>query len=130
MQVEIASIRIHDRIRKDLDEIDDLADSMKRFGQFHPIVITSKNVLIAGRRRLAAAKALGWATIEATVAEPADAMRLLEMEIEENVQRSPLKREELEDAYAKLDRLRHPGFFRRLWNAISAFFYSLFHASR
>jgi len=129
VQVEIATIRIRKRVRKDLEDIDQLADSLHRFGQLHPIAITRRNVLISGRRRLEAAKSLGWNTVEAVVIEGANVAKRLELELEENVQRRPLKRDELESALEKLERLKHPGFFRRIWNAIARFFRALFGIS-
>lgn len=126
MQVEIASIRIRKRIRKELQDIDQLADSMNRFGQLHPISITRKKILVAGRRRLEAAKTLGWSTIEALVITRSDAAKRLEVEIEENIQRCPLKREELETALERLERLKHPGFLRRIWNSFVNFLRRLF----
>ena len=36
-------------------------------GLLHPIVVTSDNILIAGARRLAAVKALGWEEVPVTV---------------------------------------------------------------
>lgn len=126
MQVEIASIRVRKRVRKELEDIDQLADSLHRFGQLHPVSITRRNVLISGRRRVEAAKSLGWTMIDAIVIDKASAARRLELELEENVQRCPLKREELEGALEKLERLKHPGFFRSLWNSICAFFRALF----
>jgi len=109
------------RVRKELRDIDQLAESLNRFGQLHPIVITRRKVLISGRRRLEAAKTLGWTNIEATVLGRSDAAQRLELELEENVQRVPLGRDELEAAIERLERLRHPGFFMRIWNAIVRF---------
>jgi len=126
VQVEIASIRVRKRVRRELRDIDQLADSMKRFGQLHPIVITPKKVLISGRRRLEAARVLGWSAIEAMVIGQCDAAKRLEIELDENVQRYPLGRDELGYALEKLDKLRNPGFFRRIWNAIVGFFRRLF----
>jgi len=126
MQIEIASIRVRRRVRQRLDDIDQLAESLDRLGQLHPIVITKRRVLVSGRRRLEAAKTLGWTTIEASVLGRSDAARRLELEIEENVQRVPLSREEIASALERLERLRNPGFLRRIWNAIVAFFRRLF----
>jgi len=126
VQVDIASIRIRKRVRKELQDIDQLADSMNRFGQLHPISITRMKVLVAGRRRLEAAKILGWSTIEALVIGRGDAAKRLEIELEENIQRCPLKREELETALERLERLKHPGFFRRIFNALAGFIRRLF----
>ncbi len=126
MQVEISRIKLKKRLRKDLGEIEGLADSMARFGQLHPLVLTKRYVLVSGRRRLEAAKSLGWSTIEAIMLEGRSKAQLLELELDENVYRSPLTRDELEEGLAKLDRLRNPGFFARIWNAIRAFFARLF----
>lgn len=128
MQVAIASIRVRKRIRKELVGIEDLAESLNRFGQLHPIVITRRKTLVSGRRRLEAAKSIGWTTIEATILGTADAERRLELELEENIQRLPLKHDEIEAALTRLDRIRNPGFFRRIWNAIVHFVRRLFNA--
>jgi N6-adenosine-specific RNA methylase IME4 len=50
-----------------MGDIDGLAASMADLGLLHPIVIRPDNVLIAGERRLLAAKLLGWETIPVTV---------------------------------------------------------------
>ncbi|HAE21142.1 MAG TPA: chromosome partitioning protein ParB [Spirochaetaceae bacterium] len=126
MQVDISRIKLKKRLRKDLGEIEGLADSMARFGQLHPLVLTKRYVLVSGRRRLEAAKSLGWSTIEAIMLEGRSKAQLLELEIDENVYRSALTRDELEEGLAKLDRLRNPGFFARIWNAIRDFFARLF----
>lgn len=126
MQVEISSIRVRRRVRRELQNIDQLADSLKRFGQLHPISITRRKMLVAGRRRLEAARTLGWSTIEATVISCGTPAARLEFELEENLQRCPLKREELEAALERLEKLKHPGFFRRFWNAVTGFFRRLF----
>lgn len=126
MQVDITRIKLKKRLRKDLGEIEGLADSMARFGQIHPLVLTKRYVLVSGRRRLEAAKSLGWSTVEAIMLEGRSRAQLLELEIDENVYRSALTRDELEEGLAKLDRLRNPGFFARIWNAIRDFFARLF----
>ena len=48
------------------------------------------------------------------------------MELEENIQRSPFTKDELIEGYERLEKLRHPGFFRRIWNFIVNFFKRLF----
>ncbi|MCL2479140.1 MAG: ParB N-terminal domain-containing protein [Treponema sp.] len=126
MQVLISDIKIKKRIRKDLGNIASLAESLKKYGQISPILITKKNVLIAGERRLEAAKSLGWKTINAVIADAAGTLEKLELEIEENVQRQPFTAQEETEATNKLNRLRNPGFFRRIWNAIIGFFRRLF----
>jgi len=126
MQIEIESIKVKDRIRQDMGDITTLAESMKRYGQISPIVITSNYVLIAGGRRLEAARSLGWSTINAVVAEIPDALTKLEYEVEENLQRRDFSREELKNAYEKINELKNPSLFRRIINAIARFFKRLF----
>jgi ParB family chromosome partitioning protein len=126
MLVPIEDIKVKKRIRKDMGNIAALADSMKRFGQISPILITKKNVLIAGGRRLEAARSLGWRTINAVVAEIPDKLTKLEYEIEENLQRRDFTPSETEEAMRKLTRLRNPSIFLRIWNAIVRFFKWLF----
>lgn len=126
MQVDIESIRIKKRVRKELKDIDLLAESLNRFGQLHPITITRGKVLVSGRRRLAAAQSLGWKTIDALILEQSTAARRLQLELEENLQRCPLSQDELDSALEKLERLKYPGFIRRCWNAIVAFFMRIF----
>jgi ParB family chromosome partitioning protein len=126
MQVLIKDIIVKKRIRKDLGDISALAESMKRYGQISPITISRANVLIAGGRRLEAAKYLGWRTINAAIIDAPEKLVKLELEIEENVQRRDFTGEELVKATKQLYRLRNPGFLRRLWNAVVRFFKWLF----
>ncbi|QQO10965.1 ParB N-terminal domain-containing protein [Breznakiella homolactica] len=126
MQVPIEDIIVKKRIRQDMGNIDALADSMRRLGQISPIAITKNNVLIAGGRRLEAARALGWRTINAIIVEIPDTASKLEYEIEENIQRQDFTSEEITEASKQLNKLKHPGFFRRIWMAIVRFFKKLF----
>jgi len=126
MQVPVKDIIVRKRIRKDMGDITILAESLKRHGQISPIVISKKNVLIAGGRRLEAAKSLGWRTINAVILENSTELSRLELEVEENTQRRDFTMDELADATKKLYRLQNPGFFRRIWNAIVRFFKWLF----
>ena len=126
MQVLIADIRVKKRIRKEMGDITALADSLKKFGQINPIVITKNNVLVAGERRLTAAKSIGWKTINAVIVELDGPLAKLEYEVEENLQRQEFSAQEEADAKKKLYRLRNPGFFRRILNAIIYFFKRLF----
>ncbi|HIW35955.1 MAG TPA: ParB N-terminal domain-containing protein [Candidatus Treponema faecavium] len=126
MKVSIDSIVVQKRIRKDLGNLEPLQDSLKRYGLLNPITINSKNELIAGERRLEAAKALGWTQIQAVVVDPPDEITQLELEIEENTQRMPFTDEELLAGYTKLEKLRNPSFFRMLWQKLVRFFRKLF----
>jgi ParB family chromosome partitioning protein len=116
MQIPVDDIKVKNRIRKDMGNLTALADSMNRIGQINPIVITGNNTLLAGGRRLAAAKLLGWRTINAIVASLPEGVSELEFEIEENDERLDFNPEESEQARRRLHRLRHPWFLRRFWN--------------
>ena len=126
MQVPIKDIIVRRRIRKEMKDIEALADSLKRYGQISPIVINKKNILIAGGRRLEAAKYLGWRTINVIISESNNELSRLELEVEENVQRHDFTMEEVAEATKRIYRLRNPGFFRRILNAIIRFFKWLF----
>ncbi len=130
MQIEISRIIIKNRVRKNLGDLSSLMESIRRHGLMNPVVINSRNELIAGHRRTEAARRLGWAQIEARVVDGTDAAQLVEMEIEENTQRKNLTSDEITDAYLRLDRLRNPGFFTRVWKAIVRFFQRLFGKRR
>jgi len=126
MLVQINDIKVKKRIRKDMGDIAALADSMKRFGQISPILITKNNVLIAGGRRLEAARSLGWSTINAVVAEIPDEVSKLEYELEENIQRRNFSQTETIEAAKRIYSLRNPSLFRRIITAIAGFFRRLF----
>jgi len=126
MLIPLEDIKVKKRIRKEMGDIDSLAESLKRFGQINPVVITKKNVLIAGERRLEAARLLGWRTINAVVADIPDEVTKLEYEMEENIQRRDFTKEEEEEGIRKIIKLKNPNFFRRLINAIMGFLKRLF----
>ncbi len=59
-------IRIPERHRKDMGDLDGLARSIERIGLLHPIGITQLGKLVYGERRLRAVRdVLGWAAIPA-----------------------------------------------------------------
>jgi len=126
MQVPIESIKVKKRIRQEMGDISALAESMKHYGQISPIVINSDKVLIAGGRRLEAARSLGWSSINAVIAEITDELTMLEYEREENIQRANFTPAEETTANEKIHDLQNPPFFRRIWNAIARFFKRLF----
>ena len=126
MQVLIKDIKIKKRVRKDLGDLEMLKDSLKRFGLMNPITINSQNELVAGHRRLEAAKALGWISIDAVQVDTKDKLLLLELELEENVQRKPFTDDELYDGYEALEKLRNPSFFTKLLMKLQSFFEKVF----
>lgn len=90
MLYDINAITIRDRHRKQLGNIDALAESISQIGLLHPIVIKADGTLIAGERRLAAYQRLGHTQIPATIAEHInDIYTALQAERDENTCRKP-----------------------------------------
>ena len=67
-----------------------LAKSMDTYGLIHPIVVRDDGMLVAGGRRLEAAKKLGWKSIPATPISKLSDEQLREIELEENIRREGL----------------------------------------
>lgn len=121
MQVLVDSIKVPDRVRKDLGNLDSLMESLKTCGQLNPITVTRDMQLVAGFRRLTAARNLGWKMITANVVDAADAARILQMEMEENFCRKDFTPEELLAGYKRLEELRHPKLTKRIVSALKKF---------
>jgi N6-adenosine-specific RNA methylase IME4 len=82
--IKISGIIIDKRFRKTLGDLKPLMESMDNLGLLHPIVISKDKRLIAGQRRVEAAKKLGWTSIPATVV---DLKEVLRGELDENAVR-------------------------------------------
>ena len=126
MQVNIKDIIVKKRARKDEGDLTTLMESLDKIGQLNPIILNSKMELIAGYRRLTAAKKLGWTKISATIIEIHDKADMLAIEIDENVQRLAFDDADLAEAYKKLQKLRRKNIFVRIWLKIKEFFKKLF----
>lgn len=115
MLVQIKDIKIKKRVRKDLGNLEDLKDSMKIYGLMNPITLNSRYELIAGERRLQSAIQLGWTSINANIIDNLTEVDQLEMEIEENNQRKEFTDAELMEGYKRLQRLRKPNIFYKIY---------------
>lgn len=91
--IPIEMILIKERFREDKGEIELFAEDLKENGQITPIVVQpipgkrDKVRLMAGERRVLAAKHLGWTTIRAESRAGDDREGTLKVELSENVQR-------------------------------------------
>lgn len=83
----LADIKVGDRARKDMGDIEALARSIQEHGLLHPVVVLRDGTLVAGGRRLAAAGMLGMEEVPVTVVDVAD---LLSAERDENEVRKNL----------------------------------------
>jgi ParB family chromosome partitioning protein len=114
-KLAINKIRIRDRFRKNLGDIDSLAASIDEVGLLHPIVVRPDGRLIAGERRLAACRTLGRTCVPVTFV---DLKEVIRGEFAENAERKDFLPSEidairrallsLEKAAAK-ERQRHHG---------------------
>lgn len=113
-------IVVTQRYRKDMGDLFALAASIKEVGLLHPVVVDSRGTLVAGQRRLAALRSLGWVDVPVTIAESIDgAVKALMAERDENTCRKdmvfsemlPLKHaiEELERPKAAERAIQAPG---------------------
>jgi len=90
------------RTSKVEEGIDELAESIKRFGLLHSVTVFPKEgkyILVAGQRRLLAVKELGWQEIPAKVLPAAlDPVEAKAISFSENFMRRDLTRAEKKDA--------------------------------
>ena len=78
------------RQRRELEGIEELANSIKLNGLINPIVIADDNTLIAGERRLTACKTLGWDTIPVRRLSSLTGPERERIELAENIDRQDL----------------------------------------
>jgi ParB family chromosome partitioning protein len=88
------------------EELQDLTASIREHGVLQPLIVTpgdmqGRYILIAGERRLQAARLAGLASVPVLVRQATDQQRL-ELAIIENVQRSDLSALEQAEAYRQL----------------------------
>ncbi len=115
MLIQIKDIKIKKRVRKDLGDLGALKESLKLYGLMNPITLNKNYELIAGERRLQAAKQLGWTSINANIIDNLTEIEQLEMELEENNQRKEFTEKELLEGYKRLERLKNPNIFYKIF---------------
>src|ERR1019366_7241713 len=67
--MKIDQIDVGFRYRKDLGDLRSLSESIAEVGLLHPVVVTPEGRLIAGQRRLAACRSMGWEGVSVTVVD-------------------------------------------------------------
>lgn len=94
--VDIESVRVNGRFRKDLGDLEGLKRSISEVGLLHPVTVTADGVLVAGQRRLEALRQLGWRSVPIRVMKDlAEAGELLAAERDENTCRLDMKPSEM-----------------------------------
>ena len=105
--VPIDSITVEEgRQRRKLEQIDELAASIKRNGLLHPIVVLRDGKLVAGERRLTAMKELGEKEIPVHYLDELAPFEAKAIELEENIKRVNLTWKESCLAAAEYHELR------------------------
>jgi ParB family chromosome partitioning protein len=89
----------------DQDSLQQLADSLKRNGMIQPLVVKQSDsgfTIIAGERRLRAARIAGLKEVPVVLMDEVDEPRMLELALVENLQREDLNPLEAAEAYHTL----------------------------
>ena len=84
-RIPVSAVHVSSRIRKDIGDIEALAEDLQKHGLINPITVmdcqNGTYQLIAGLRRLEAAKLIHMVELRATVLSPIQAEEMLEIEI-------------------------------------------------
>lgn len=116
--VALDEIVIDERDREEFGNIEELADSIKTVGLLHPVVVTAGFQLVAGDRRLAAVRHLGWDRVPVTIVDLTNAADVLKAEFDENTCRKPLTPWEASRARERRSRILAEDAKRRQTEAI------------
>jgi len=107
LERKIDSITIGVRHRQNLGDLAALAASMDTLGMLQPITITPDGLLVCGRRRLEAARQLGWPTIKVWVRSGISGeLTYLLAQQHENSMRKPLSPLEAESLFREIQALQ------------------------
>jgi ParB family chromosome partitioning protein len=102
-------IRVGSRYRKDLGDLDSLVESIRDLGMLHAILVTPGHELIAGARRLAAAKQVGLQSVPVRIMNNLDdAVGRLKAERDENTCRLDFQPGEAVALGLRLEELERP----------------------
>lgn len=100
-----------DRQRKEMKGIEELARSLAAVGLINPLVVTEDLVLVAGERRLTAAKSISWTHIDVRLVTDLTPNEAKIIEFEENAKRLDLSWQEVASAvlsYHEAQVAEHP----------------------
>ncbi|TGK09891.1 chromosome partitioning protein ParB [Leptospira fletcheri] len=115
MKIRVSDIKVKNRIRKDLGELQSLRNSIQTLGLLHPIIIDLDNKLVSGERRLECVKSLGWEYVDVRIVDVQSKKERVLIEAEENNVRLPFSLEEQERVKKLLKRYSYTGILGRFW---------------
>lgn len=123
-EIPIDAIKVSNRVREDYGDINALAASLKTSGQHVPIIVDEKYHLLAGGRRLQAAKLLSWTKINACVVDGLTPLQKLDVEVQENLMRKDFTEAEILKSIEMKRRLMRRPWYRVIWDFIKKIFSS------
>jgi len=96
-------------VRREMGDLDALANSVRRLGLLFPVLINRRGILISGSRRVAACRAAGITRVPALIVDVDETdIAAVDIQCQENVCRKDLTMAELQD---EIDRKK--AFLRR-----------------
>ena len=99
----VDAITVGARHRKDLGDLQPLADSIDQYGLLQPLTISEEGTLICGARRLAAIKQLGWRQVNVWVRVGlSDRLSAMMAERDDNICHKQFTKLELADLYEEM----------------------------
>lgn len=112
--VPLSDVQVGPRLRGEDGPLLNLICSIEKVGLLHPVVLNSRLELVAGGRRLAAVRRLGWTEVPAVIVTTLDeAAVALRAELEENTCREPLTPTEIVRRGRELEMIERPEAFER-----------------
>ena len=128
-KIAVDKVKVSDRVREDYGDMETLKNSINKYGLLNPIIIDSKFNLIAGARRLRAAKELKLQEIEASIIDETTRLVQFDMEMQENLVRKDFTEDEIHKSIDMKKRLlRKPlatrliEWFKKIWHSLTSLF--------
>lgn len=90
IELDITKIKEGERFRKEYGDLEEFAENIKDMGIVQPITITENYTLVAGGRRLRAAKLAGLEKVPCIIRYGSDELDLRQVELVENLHRQNL----------------------------------------
>jgi ParB family chromosome partitioning protein len=108
--VKLSDIVVNGRFRKEMGNIDELANSIKEKGLIQPISVNEQLHLLAGGRRYTACTKLGLEEVPVVIREGSDQVDAREVELMENLHRKDMTWQESAELTAEIHRLHQSQF--------------------
>lgn len=86
-EIDLNKIKVGDRARKNMGDIEELTESIRQTGLIQPITVDDKMNLLAGHRRFIACQEAGLKKIPCVIRKSGDEVDAMEIELYENIHR-------------------------------------------